>query len=745
MVSGGANSELTTAEKIRRLPWSLAANAANAVFVYLTFFGPVFVLFLDELGLDKPEVGLVLSVIQFAGLLAMAVAPAAERFGHKRTFLTFFGIRKIVALSLLATPWVLSQFGRSTLVWFVLTIVTAFSVCRAIAITARFPWVQEFVPDAMRGKYSAMGQVLNGFVGFVAVAAASAYLGDDPSLLQFTLLFGVGSMAGLVALWANSFVPGGEPVGRDGPQRSRLPGLLEAAGDTNLVRYLLAVGLVTLSTTGLASFVPLYMREEVGLSSGNIVLLQGATMVGGLVTSFVWGWTADRYGSKPVALSGAFLKVLLPVFWFVMPRGSSWSLTAALLIALWQGFVDVGWLIGARRLLFVSVVPADRSAAYMAVYFAWISLVSGLSQLAGGQLLDAASSLSGNWLIFTVDPYTVLFAVGFVLPLLGSVSLRGVCAADAVSVSEFAGLFFQGNPVLAMEALITYQLAKDEASAVSVTEQLGRSDSPLTVEELLESLSDPRFNVRFEAVVSIAQRSSEPRLMEGLEDVLSSPDPALSVMAAWGLGRIGDKHAVEALREGLNAQYRSVRAHSARSLGTLGDRASAPLLLERLRAESDSGLKVAYAAALGSLRYEPAGQHLLELALRWESAQERQEFALALARVLGGEQPFVGLLRERRGDVSTALSQAVVAVRKKLGPVSDGVLVNLDECARAMARGSLEEGAAMLSRVIHSLLMIRQDGLATSVLRACAAELEQRGVDRFEFLALALHVLKTDD
>ena len=43
----------TDAEKRRRLPWSLAHGAANSVFSQLTFFGPIFVLFLDELGLSK--------------------------------------------------------------------------------------------------------------------------------------------------------------------------------------------------------------------------------------------------------------------------------------------------------------------------------------------------------------------------------------------------------------------------------------------------------------------------------------------------------------------------------------------------------------------------------------------------------------------------------------------------------------------------------------------------------------------
>ncbi|NOR84277.1 MAG: hypothetical protein GQ526_12375, partial [Ardenticatenales bacterium] len=122
-------------------------------------------------------------------------------------------------------------------------------------------------------------------------------------------------------------------------------------------------------------------------------------------------------------------------------------------------------------------------------------------------------------------------------------------------------------------------LAKDEPSAVSVTERLGRAKSPLAVDELVESLADPRFNVRFEALISAARGGPVPRLREALVEILRGPEPALSVVAAWALGRMGDQEAIEPLRAGLDSSYRSVRAHCARSLATLGDAEGVPLLL----------------------------------------------------------------------------------------------------------------------------------------------------------------------
>src|SRR5688572_3833603 len=102
---------ISNAEKKRRLPWALAGDSANAVFANLSVFGPVFLLFLDRLGLDKKQIGTLLALFPFCGLIAPFVAGRIARFGLKRTFLLFFGVRKTIILLLLLAPAVAQQFG----------------------------------------------------------------------------------------------------------------------------------------------------------------------------------------------------------------------------------------------------------------------------------------------------------------------------------------------------------------------------------------------------------------------------------------------------------------------------------------------------------------------------------------------------------------------------------------------------------------------------------------------------------
>ncbi|HEX6386813.1 MAG TPA: MFS transporter [Anaerolineae bacterium] len=738
--------EPTTAEKIRKLPWSIAAYATNSVFVQFTFFGSAFVLLVSQLGLSKSQIGALLSFFPYAGLIALFIAPAVARFGYKRTYLTFFAARKLVTGGLLLTPLILARFGFQATLVYVYAVTLTFALCRAIGETGYYPWHQEYVPGSVRGRYSATNNMFSTLTGLVAVSVASFVIERSAGLSGYMWLIGVGVLFGLASVWCSSHVPGGAPVPKSGPDAGARRDFRSALADSDFLRFLFGASFITLAVTPMTSFLPLFMEEQVGISAGNVILIQTGTLVGGLISTYWWGWAADRYGSQPVALLGAFILVLLPVFWMAMPRYSELSLYVALAIALAQGIANMGWLIGSGRLYHVSIVPPAKKTDYMALYYAWVGIVGGTSQLLGGQLLQATAGISGQFLVFTIDPYVSLFALGLIFPLVSIVLLRGVQADSRVTVEEFAFMFLRGNPFRAMTSLVGYHLAKDEHAAVLVTESLGKANSPIAVDELLEALTDPRFNVRYEAVISIARMRPEPRLTEALVNLLQGSELALSVNAAWALGRIGDQTAIEALREGLNSDYYSIRAHCARALGTLGDTEIVPLLQERLKSEPDKGLQMAYASALGHLGLKETTGTLLQLLEKTANEGARMELALSLARLLGEEHRFIQLWRQTREEVGTAVSQAVIGLKRKVGKNGskhDDFAAVIDACADAFARNDLARGVSLLGDLVEMLPLEEFDETAAAVLQECADKLDQFKESRLEYVLLTLHAIST--
>jgi HEAT repeat protein len=634
------------------------------------------------------------------------------------------------------------QLGPEAVLAFIIITVGAFGLFRATGFTAYYPWQQEQVPDTLRGKYTALKNTLANLTGLLAVLVAGYVLGPDPDLSRFMILIAIGVVFGFASLWTATKIPGGTPIRGNQATQGSYREMTGAARDTNFVYYLVGIGLVTLATVPLASFVPLFMKEQVGLSSDQVVWLDTGLLLGGLVSSLLWGWLADRYGSKPVMISGVYLLPLLPLAWLLMPRLSAWSLYIALVIALGQGLINTGWTIGSGRLLFVGVVPPEKRSAYMALYYAWVGIAGGLGQILGGWLVERTAGMSGQWWILSLDPYTLLFLIGIALPVISSFLLTRVRADDVVTTRQFATMFLRGNPFLAMESLVRYHRARGERETVAMTERLGTTRSPLTVEELLQALHDPRFPVRFEAIVSMARHGPDPQLADALIETLEGNEPALSTLAAWALGRIGDERALEALRRGLNARYRSVQAHCVRSLGNLGDRTVLPILLERLPKEEDVGLQLALAAALGQLGATEAIEPLCDLLRGSSSADARMEFALAVARLVGEEHDFIQLERRVESEPGTAFSQAVTALKGKLIKVhqsSTEIEQALDSAASVLAEEDLPQGFELLGAGLQILPASHLAIPCRTVVRECIARLEEFGAQRPEYAMLALH------
>ncbi len=369
----------------------------------------------------------------------------------------------------------------------------------------------------------------------------------------------------------------------------------------------------------------------------------------------------------------------------------------------------------------------------------------------GGWLVDLAAGLGGQWWMVHLDPYTLLFVAGILLPLLGALLFAGVKADSGVSTLQFAGMFVRGNPLYALGSLVRYRRARDEREAIEGTERLGSTRSPLTVEELIEALHDPRFGVRFEAVVAMARHGEDPQLTDALIEVLEGNEPSLSTMAAWALGRLEDERALAALRRGMDARYRSVQAHCIRSLGSLGDRTMLPAMLERLEGEQDAGVQLALASALGKLGATGALDRLLVLLHEADTPDERREFALAIARLVGKERDFIQLQRRAETEPGTAFSQETTALKERLekeetaaGEGAQALAGALDAAAEALAREELEQGVALLAGALGRMegalpVEEEEDPPCRTVVRACAARIERSGPGRLEYVVLALH------
>jgi len=157
------------------------------------------------------------------------------------------------------------------------------------------------------------------------------------------------------------------------------------------------------------------------------------------------------------------------------------------------------------------------------------------------------------------------------------------------------------------------------------------------------------------------QRSIAARDVDGLLKLLNDKDPLARSWAAWGLGQLRDRRAVDALIENLNYPDKKVIAACIRALGEIGDPRAAPKLAFRLYTNPlDRERQIEQEPAAQALvkRGAPAGDALIEV-LRGKIDDMRQKAAVVIGRI-GDPRAVAGLVEVLGQDAPLALRSAVV-------------------------------------------------------------------------------------
>jgi MFS family permease len=218
------------------------------------------------------------------------------------------------------------------------------------------------------------GAVIGPLLGYAAVY----FLATNASFItrsEFTIIFLLASIPGLIAVLVAMFFVSETRV--PAPESAEVPKLSLRGFDSNFKRFLVVLGLFTLSNSA-DSFLILRARET-GVSIAIIPLLWSAHH-GSKVLSSLWGGDlSDRLGRKRLIVSGWILYAAVYAgFAFVTSEVSIWVLF--LIYGIYFGLVE-----GAEKALVADLVrPDQRGTAY------------GLYNLAVGLTVFPASLLMGT-------------------------------------------------------------------------------------------------------------------------------------------------------------------------------------------------------------------------------------------------------------------------------------------------------------------------------------------------------------
>ncbi len=496
----------------------------------------------------------------------------------------------------------------------------------------------------MRFSFTTTGLVLN---GIIIVLVGKTVTEDIYKGMLLVCLLGLFNSWFWINFLPDKAARGKDPGGDGGAKGSSIWNILR---HSPLMRLPL---LVTLLTT--AASLPLaviYFRQMLHVPANLVALFIFFSTAGSALFYFLWGRLADTIGYRPMLIGLLWLTAFsLPLIVFVPPfpeQGLDWGqLQPAALMGigalLFLGFSNgiltsgIGIAVTSINLHHVSRKNSLEALNVLAVissgFQALVAFLTGL--LIQKVAIPAGSMVVGNGLIY-LDWYKG-FAAMF-SPALLFLTIPIVRRLPNVRPWFGVGHFFTAIMNSPARTLLAIRNVYDETPErrLKLAHWFGMSVNPMSIEPLLALLNDPSFEVRTEAIRSLARTGSSLAGKELLQVLQDEERRALWDQAAWALGELQYHEAFDLLISRLSSETPGrVRITSARALGKLANDNATPHLLKVMK-EEDVRLTLLAVCCL-SLLHLDAKEHadetfraLLRLRNREDRYELMSEFCLWL-------------------------------------------------------------------------------------------------------------------
>jgi len=407
-------------------------QAFNAVSWQICLGTPL-ILFARELGAPAVVLGVLAGLAPLTSVLQLLVAPHAERIGYRKLMVSGWSARVTMLIFLTLLPLTVAYWPPTVVIVLMILIMFAFTTLRGIATCAWMPWVTAIVPRSVRGAYLSRDRTFIGIASVGALTVAGLFLFDHDNMWAFSIVFGLSFVGGAASLYFLNRIP--EPVGQprvDAPlARLRWRDLLCDAPFLRLLTFAAVVQLCVLST---ATFVTVFVREEVKIQDGLILWITAGAALVGIFGLRLLRSRVDGLGSRPF-LGVVFLWWTIYYFaWFLLAAhlvAGAWLLAPLLMMA--AGFFASIYELSLTRLMMNTVGDRPGTTQFFALQSVIVSLLAGVAPILWGWMLDHVRSLQIVVGGLTLDGYAIFFGVQWLLLSAVFVALMQVREGNAAT------------------------------------------------------------------------------------------------------------------------------------------------------------------------------------------------------------------------------------------------------------------------------------------------------------------------
>lgn len=633
-------SQLTQARSLRTLLANGALWGAYGQIIPIT--GPIFTGFALYMGLQASDIAVAASIVAFAGLIQPFSFLISRAIRNQKAFIIACGTGEVTLIAaVLLVPFLIKAPGGRLVLASILALSGTFMANLGSPLFNS--WFSALMPEGSRAQFLSRRMVLVNLTAMIAGYLTGQFVDlVGGSYVAFLVPYLLAWLTGAGGYYLLLTIP--YPSSTKGEGEVNFGGALLSPLKHKQFRRLMVFYLSWAAAVMVSDpFVNVFMIRDLAVSYSTIGILNVIVLLVGIVGYWLWGNIIGRFGSKPVLQMLMVPRFILPLVWVFLTPANAHSLLPVIMI--FNGLVFSGLTVAINTMLFGVIPSGGERPLFFATWAFSNSILNAAASALGAVLTSALAGMDLMVGPVHLTNLRFMFLVSSVFLLLPLFLLRRVSDVTAKPVTYMMGQMLRGNPLAFVYNSFIFSRVKETGRRARAARSMGRSRSPMAVEQLVQALEDTDPEVREQAVKGLG----ETRAVEAVEPLIrevSDRESDIRVHAAAALGALRNPAAVGALLRVLDEPGVSLQAASIRALGRIGGEEVRESLYQRLRTDTRTALLPAYVESLSRAGELRAIRPAMEGVKHFANPVLRLQLLNAVCRALGAQNLFADLLGE---------------------------------------------------------------------------------------------------
>jgi len=409
-----AYREHVRSDEILRLLNVIVLSAAIGTFLFTAQGGVAFAGYASALGAGELAFGLLSALPVLAGLLQIYISNLVVKTGKYKTFFMIGGVIQRISWIVIAFIPYLFPVEDSRL-WALMVLVTLSAMSGSCVAITHTTLMGSIVPIDIRGRYITTRQKVCTAASLLFGLCIAFMLDYIPGFLNYTIVFGLGGIAGLIDILMYSNLKfSGIPNKPEG--FSLLKSVKACFTMPRMRNYLIFWTFWSFAINISGPFFNKYAIDVLELSYVSIIIFgQIVAQTVAFTVLSRWGVFLDRYGSVPMMLISSVAATVIAFVWLFAAPGIVWPLIVFNFLG------GIFWCANEACManMQLSHTPSENRPAALAVYAVFISIATASGLILGGALLEAFSPVMAKLdLVYfgtPFDHYKVVFLIAIAI------------------------------------------------------------------------------------------------------------------------------------------------------------------------------------------------------------------------------------------------------------------------------------------------------------------------------------------